>query len=55
MSMENLLTKYYGHLHRAVAVGITEIEIQDLVGVKTLELEEGCYLWEPRARDAKIF
>lgn len=31
VSMENLLTKYYGHLHRAVAVGVKEIEIQDLV------------------------
>lgn len=53
--MENLLTKYYGHLHRAGAVGVREIEIQDLVGVKTLELEEGFYLWEPRARDVKVF
>lgn len=55
MSMENLLTKYYGHLRKAVAVGVKEIEIQDLAGVRTLELEEGCYLWEPRARDVKVF
>ena len=55
MSMGNLLTKYYGHLHMAVAVGVREIEIQDLVGVKTLELEEGCYLWEPRAKNVKVF
>ena len=53
--MENLLTKYYGHWHRAMAVGIREIEIQDLVGVKTLELKEGCYLLEPRVSVVGVF